>query len=340
MRQIWITKAGRPEVLQVKEAPDPGPGAGELRIRVEASGVNFADILARLGIYPDLPGLPAVVGYEVSGKVDAVGAGVDRQWIGRDVFAATRFGGYSDVVCAPEEQVFIRPANMSAEEGAAMPVNYLTAWQLIVVMGGLRPGDTILIHSAGGGVGIAAIQIAKHIGARIIGVASTWKHSEIQAIGADHTIDGRNENVETRVAEITKGKGVELILDPIGGASFKASFRMLSKTGRLGMYGVSSFVNAKERDMFNLVRSVFNLPYFQFLPVTLINSNKGVFGVNLGRMWSELDRSRLWAEELLDLWSRGIIQPRIDKVFSFDEAALAHHYVQDRKNLGKVLLKP
>ena len=106
------------------------------------------------------------------------------------------------------------------------------------------------------------------------------------------------------------------------------------------MYGVSSFVNAKERDMFNLVRSVLNLPYFQFLPVTLINSNKGVFGVNLGRMWSELDRSRLWAEELLELWNRGIIQPRIDKVFSFDEAALAHHYVQDRKNLGKVLLKP
>jgi NADPH:quinone reductase-like Zn-dependent oxidoreductase len=229
---------------------------------------------------------------------------------------------------------------MSAEEGAALPVNFLTAWQLIVVMGGLRSTETVLIHSAGGGVGIAATQIAKHIGAKVIGVASAWKHAELQALGADYLIDGRTENLEKRVSELTNGKGVELILDPIGGASFKISFRLLSKTGRLGMYGVSSFVNAKEKDLFNVVRNVLCLPYFQFLPVTLINSNKGVFGVNLGRMWSELDRSRLWAEDLLDLWKAGVIKPKIDKVFSFNEASLAHHHLQDRKNLGKILLRP
>ena len=340
MRQIWITKAGKPEVLMVKEASDPAPASGEVRIRVEASGVNFADVLARMGIYPDLPSIPAVVGYEVAGRIDAVGDSVDPVWVGRDVFAATRFGGYSDVVCAPLNQVFVRPEGMSAEEGAALPVNYLTAWQLIVVMGGLRSAETVLIHSAGGGVGIAATQIAKHVEAKVIGVASAWKHPELHAIGVDHLIDGRTENLEKRVAELTNGKGVELILDPVGGASFKTSYRMLSKTGRLGMYGVSSFVNAKEKDLFNVVKSVLSLPYFQFLPVTLINSNKGVFGVNLGRMWSELDRSRLWAEDLLGLWKAGVVKPRIDKVFSFDEAPLAHHYMQDRKNLGKVLLRP
>ncbi len=114
MRQIWITKAGPPEVLQVKDAPDPEPKSGEVRICVEASGVNFADILGRLGLYPDLPPIPVVPGYEVSGRVDAVGAGVDATWAGRDVFALTRFGGYADTVCVPLSQVFERPAGMSA----------------------------------------------------------------------------------------------------------------------------------------------------------------------------------------------------------------------------------
>ena len=158
MRQIWITKAGRPETLVVKQAPDPEPRAGEVRIRVEASGVNFADIMGRMGLYPDCPPIPVVVGYEVGGRVDAVGTGADPNWIGRDVFAVTRFGGYSDVVCVPEIQVFARPSGMSAFEGAALPVNYLTAWQLVVVMGGLKAGETMLVHSAGGGVGIAAMR--------------------------------------------------------------------------------------------------------------------------------------------------------------------------------------
>ncbi|CAJ0864690.1 hypothetical protein AMST5_01698 [freshwater sediment metagenome] len=340
MRQVWIDKAGLPEVLTVREAPDPEPKARELRIRVEASGVNFADILARLGIYPDLPGLPAVVGYEVAGRVDAIGAGVDPQWIGRDVFAATRFGGYSDVICAPEDQVFIRPADMSAEEGAALPVNYLTAWQLVVVMGALKPGETVLVHSAGGGVGIAATQIAKHIGARVIGVASQWKHAELEKLGADHLVDERRDDLEARVREITRGRGLELALDPNAGASFKRSFRLLAPTGRLGMFGVSSFVNSKERDLLNVLRALIATPIFQFMPMTLINANKGAFGVNVGRMWGETDRLRSWALELVELWNKGAIRPRVDKVFTFDEAPLAHHYLQDRKNLGKVLLKP
>jgi len=189
MRQIWITKAGGPDVLEVKEAPDPQPRAGELRVRVEASGVNFADIMGRMGLYPDLPPIPVVAGYEVSGRVDAVGTGVDSGWLGRDVFALTRFGGYADVVCVPEKQVFVRPEAMSAEQGAAIPLNYFTAWQLVVVMGGLKAGETMLVHSAGGGVGIAATQIAKHIGATVIGTASVAKHSELRRLGVDHLID-------------------------------------------------------------------------------------------------------------------------------------------------------
>ena len=340
MRQIWITKAGPPEVLQIKNAPDPEPKAGEVRIRVEASGVNFADILGRLGLYPDLPPIPCVPGYEVSGRVDAVGAGVDASWVGRDVFALTQFGGYADTVCAPLAQVFERPAGMSAQEAAAIPVNYFTAWQLVVVMGGLKPNETVLIHSVGGGVGIAATQIARHLGAKVIGTASAAKHAEMRALGVDHLIDYRTEDFEARAREITGGRGVELIIDAVGGNSWKKGYRILAPTGRLGMFGISAAATRKERSMLGMLAVLAGMPWFQFNPISLMNANKGVFGVNLGHMWGEVDRIRLWADALLDLWRQGVVKPKIANSFRFDEAAAAHHFIQDRKNIGKVLLVP
>lgn len=340
MRQIWIEKSGPPEVLHVKEAPDIHPGRGEVRIRVEATGVNFADIMGRLGLYPDLPKLPVVVGYEVGGRVDEIGADVDAAWKGRDVFAMTRFGGYSDLVCVPVEQVFERPAGMSAHDGAAIPVNYFTAWQLVVVMGGLSEGETILVHSAGGGVGIAATQIAKHRGARVIGTASRGKHEFLRGIGVDDLIDYRTEDFEKRTMELSAGRGVELVIDAVGGDSFKKGFRVLAPTGRLGMFGMSSAATGKERSVLSALRTVASMPWFQFNPPALINENKGVFGVNLGHLWGEVPRIRRWAESLLDLWAKGVVKPHVDRVFPFAEAAAAHHYVQDRKNIGKVLLEP
>ncbi len=340
MRQIWITRAGRPEVLQVREAPDPAPGAGEVRIRVEASGINFADIMGRMGIYPDLPPLPVVPGYEVGGRIDAAGPGVDQSWIGRDVIAMTRFGGYADVVCVPLKQVFPRPAGLSALEGAAIPVNYFTAWQLVVVMGALKANETVLIHSVGGGVGIAATQIAKHIGARVIGTASAAKHGEMRAMGVDHLIDYRTEDFETRTREITGGRGVELILDAVGGESWKKGYRVLAPTGRLGMFGVSSLASGKQRNLSSMLSMLAKTPWLQFNPLRLMNANKGVFGVNLGHMWREIDRLREWGDALLELAAQGIIKPKVAASFKFDDAAKAHHFVQDRRNIGKVLLVP
>jgi synaptic vesicle membrane protein VAT-1 len=340
MRQIWITRAGAPEVLRVKEAADPAPNAGEVRIRVEASGVNFADIMGRMGVYPDLPPIPVVPGYEVSGRIDAVAAGVDQSWIGQDVIAMTRFGGYADVVCVPVKQVFPRPAGLSALEGAAIPVNYFTAWQLVVVMGALKANETVLIHSVGGGVGIAATQIAKHVGARVIGTASAVKHDEMRALGVDHLIDYRTEDFETRTREITGGRGVELILDAVGGESWKKGYRVLASTGRLGMFGVSSLASGKERNILSMLSTLANTPWFQFNPLSLMNANKGVFGVNVGHMWDEIDRLRGWGEALMELAARGIIRPKVAANFKFDDAPEAHHFIQDRRNVGKVLLIP
>jgi synaptic vesicle membrane protein VAT-1 len=340
VRQIWITRAGPPEVLQVREAPDPAPGAGAARIRVEASGINFADIMGRMGVYPDLPPIPVVPGYEVGGRIDAVGAGVDQSWIGRDVIAMTRFGGYADVVCAPLKQIFPRPTGLSALEGAAIPVSYFTAWQLVVVMGALKADETVLIHSAGGGVGIAATQIARHIGARVIGTASAAKHGELRALGVDHLIDYRTEDFETRTREITGGRGVELILDAVGGESWKKGYRVLAPTGRLAMFGVSSLASGKERNLLSLFSMLAKTPWFQFNPLRLMNANKGVFGVNLGHMWGEIDRLRQWGDALMELAAKGVIKPKVAASFKFDDAPKAHHFVQDRRNIGKVLLVP
>jgi len=340
MRQIWITKAGTPDVLVVKESLDPEPQTGEVRIRVAASGVNFADVMGRMGLYPDLPRIPVVPGYEVGGRVDAVGDGVDTSWIGREVLALTRFGGYSDTVCVAENQVFLRPAGMSASDAAAIPVNYLTAWQLVVVMGGLKRDETVLVHSAGGGVGIAATQIAKHIGARVIGTASVAKHTALRSLGVDHLIDYRTEDFEKRAREITNGRGVELVLDAVGGDSLKKGYRLLAPTGRLGMFGMSSAAPQKTRSMLEILSTLAGTPWLQFNPISLMNANKGVFGVNLGHMWGQVDRMRIWADQLLELWAQGVIKPKIAQSFRFDEAADAHNFIQDRKNIGKVILTP
>lgn len=340
MRQVWISKAGAPEVLQLREARDPAPAAGQIRIRVEACGVNFADVMGRMGLYPDLPPIPCVPGYEVAGRVDAVGAGVDAGWIGRDVLAMTRFGGYADVVCVPANQVYARPDGMSAGQGAAFPVNYLTAWQLIVVMGSLHSGETMLVHSAGGGVGIAATQIAKRIGARVIGTASAGKHDFLKSAGVDHCIDPRGEDFEARVREITGGRGVELVLDAVGAESFRKSFRSLAPTGRLGLFGLSAVATGKRRNLVSLARAGVSTLRTLWSPMQLMDQNRGVFGVNVGHLWGEIDRLAGWLDALMEGHREGAFRPVIARTFRFDEAPAAHHFLQDRKNVGKVLLMP
>ncbi|MEQ9365789.1 MAG: zinc-binding dehydrogenase, partial [Leptospirales bacterium] len=237
MQQVLITKNGGYDVLKAQDAPDPQPGPGEVRIAVKASGVNFADIMARLGMYPDAPPKPCVVGYEVSGVVDALGPtpadALSGLKVGQRVFAITRFGGYASRVCVPALQVFAMPDAMSFEEAAAIPVNYFTAHLGIFFQGNLKDGESFLIHSAGGGVGLAAIQLAKTKNAEIFGTASTGKHAFIKAMGVRHAIDYRTQDFEGEIARSTKGRGVDLILDAVGGESFTKGYRALAPLGRL-----------------------------------------------------------------------------------------------------------
>jgi NADPH:quinone reductase-like Zn-dependent oxidoreductase len=336
MKQVWITAAGGPERLQLREAPDALPQAGELRIRVKASGINFADILARKGLYPDAPKLPAVVGYEVSGIVDAVGPQVDAGWVGKEVFALTRFRGYADTVVVPQIQTFEKPAALSFEQAAAIPVNYLTAWQLLVVMGSLKADETALIHNAGGGVGLAAIDIARHIGATIYGTASAGKHAFLKQRGLHEAIDYTRLDWTREVARLTQERGVELIIDPLGGSEWKKSYRALRHTGRLGMFGASTATESSLPGPLKLLKVGLGMPWFN--PVGLMNSNRAVFGVNLGHLWHETPKIDDWMKILLDGIKVGWVRPHVDRTFPLAQAGEAQAYIEARKNTGKVVL--
>ena len=338
MRQIFIIGRGGVDKLQLREAADPQPAQGEVRIRVRASGVNFADVLARQGLYPDAPPLPCVVGYEVAGVVDAAGPDVGQDWLGREVLALTRFRGYADTVVVPVSQVFAKPAALGFEQAAAIPVNYLTVWQLMVAVGGLSRDETVLIHNAGGGVGLAAIDVGRHIGATLIGTASSGKHAFLKARGLHHAIDYRGGDWVPELQRLTEGRGVELVLDPLGGGHWKKSYRALRHTGRLGMFGASTLSGSGLARPLAFLKLALNLPLFN--PVSLMSDNRSVFGVNLGHMWHENAKVRAWMESLLRGVGEGWVRPHVDKAFPLAQAGEAHAYIEQRRNIGKVVLVP
>ena len=338
MRQILMTKGGGVEVLKIHEVDEPQPGKGDVKIGVKAAGINFADIMARKGIYPDAPKKPCVVGYEVSGLIESVGEGVDSSLLGNPVIAIMRFGGYAEKVITPVSFVFNKPESLSFEQGAAIPVNYMTAYQLLVVMGGLKQNERVLIHNAGSGVGLAALDIAKHIGAVTYGTASAHKHAFLLERGFEYAIDYRTQNWAEEINKITENQGVELIIDPIGGKNTWKSYRALARTGRLGLFGLSTSTQTRFSVKFNLVRTVLRMPRFH--PVRLMNANKGIFGVNIGHMWGIEGKLRPWMMEIMKGIENGWVNPHVDRVFPLEKAAEAHTYIEERLNIGKVVLVP
>jgi NADPH:quinone reductase-like Zn-dependent oxidoreductase len=337
MRQIWITKAGPPEVLEVREAPDPEAGDGEVRIRVRAAGINFADLMARVGLYPDAPKVPCVVGYEVAGVVDAIGRNVTRVAVGDRVFGMPKFGGYTDTLVVKEAQAFTMPAQMSFEEAAALPVVYLTAHHMMLFTGNLRPRSKVLIHSAAGGVGLAAIQLAKTRDCDIFGIASKSKLSFLTERGCQHPIDNDADYV-AEIKRITDGRGVDLVLDPVGGKSWTEGYELLAPAGRLVAFGLSAAASGKKRSLIHALSQVVQVK--KWSPMKLMDDNKQVQGVNMGHLFGELDMLIEQFAALVAMYEAGLIKPYVDRTFKFSEAAAAHHYLHDRKAKGKVLLVP
>ncbi len=343
MKAVVLTGTGGPEVLRVQERPDPPVGPGQVRIAVKAAGINFADTLARVGLYPDAPKPPCVLGYEVAGVVESVGEGVADYEVGNRVLAGTRFGGQAELVSVDAGQVRPLPERLSFEQGAAFPVNYGTAYAALAVMGSLRQGDRVLIHAAGGGVGISATQIARNIGAEIFGTASPSKHDAIRAQGVTHAIDYRNQDFEAEVMRITGGQGVDLIIDALGPTSFRKDYRLLRPGGRLVMYGISENSDQGRRSIPATLKSLAAMPTATmpwWKSLMMMNENKGVFGLNMLKWWDrEGSLDRLVGPLIADV-EAGLLEPVVAEAFPFERAGEAHQLIAERRNVGKVVLFP
>jgi NADPH:quinone reductase-like Zn-dependent oxidoreductase len=343
MRAVVLTGTGGPEVLQVQERPDPTVGPGQVRIAVRAAGINFADTLARIGLYPDAPKTPCVLGYEVAGEIETVGEGVTDFALGDRVVAGTRFGGQAELVSVDAAQALPLPGRLSFEQGAAFPVNYGTAYAALILMGSLREGSRVLIHAAGGGVGISATQIARNVGAEIFGTASPSKHDAIRAQGVTHAIDYRSQDFEAEVMRITDGEGVDLIMDALGPTSFRKDYRLLRSGGRLVMYGLSENSDNGARSIPATLKSIAKMPLATmpwWRSLFLMNENKGVFGLNMLSWWEREGNLDRVTEPLLADLEAGRLEPVVAEAFPFDRAGEAHEFIAQRRNVGKVVLFP
>jgi NADPH:quinone reductase-like Zn-dependent oxidoreductase len=324
-------------VFEIQNRPEPSLAPGRVLVRVRAAGINFADLMARQGLYPDAPDLPSVLGYEVAGDVEAVGEGVEDIKAGDRVMAACRFGGYAEIVSARDRDVVALPDDWSYEEGAAFLVVYGTAYAALVSFGGLRARERVLVQAAAGGVGIAATQIAKLLGAEIYGTASPSKHDAIRGFGVDQPIDYRDKDF---AEESRRLSGVEqpfdLIVDGIGGKSWKDGYGLLRPGGRLVMIGASSFVTGEKRNLPKAAANLARTPRFN--PIKMASESKSVIGLNLLRLWDARGSLEDFSEPLSQWLDQGVLRPVVARAFPLERVADAHRFMGERKNVGKVVL--
>jgi len=334
VRQLVIPRYGPPEVLEVREAPEPRVAPGTVRIRVHAAGINFSDLLARQGLYPDAPKPPCTVGYEVAGAVDAVGDGVTSFRPGDLVVATTKFGGQSELVVAPASSVFPLPPGWTFEQGAAFPVVYLTAHHMLVRVAAVQRGETVLVHAAAGGVGLAVAELGRILGFRVLGLASASKHDVLREYGVE-PLDGRDPRWYDAVRAAAP-RGVDVVLDAVGGDSWRHGYRLLAPAGRMICYGASALSEGPRRNLLKILWQVLRFP--QFGPLALMNNNRSVAGVNLGHLWNDRELLDPQIGALLGYAREGKLTPRVDRAFPLAEAAAAHQYIHERRNVGKVVL--
>ncbi|MGH9733043.1 MAG: synaptic vesicle VAT-1 family membrane protein [Candidatus Acidiferrales bacterium] len=340
MRAMVVRRYGAPEVFEIRDMPDPQPKPGEVVVRVKAIGVNFADLLQRMGLYPGAPKPPFVPGLEVAGVVEKVaehGSGEQQSLNRGDAVAAfTHFGAYAEWISVPARDVFRLPAGMPFEDGAAIPVNYLTAYHSLFTMGNLQAGNRVLIHGAAGGVGIAAVQLARTHGLTVFGTASRTKLEFLRRIGVEHAIDYEKSDF-VQVVQKFAPDGIEMVMDPVGGRSFARSAKCLGPMGRLVVYGFSAAAGAEgKKSLPRAGRALLQTPRFH--PLKLMEQNMAVIGVSIGKLRSRAAVLRNELDDIFKMYSAGQIKPVISKTFPLTEALAAHRYIHDRKNIGKVVL--
>jgi synaptic vesicle membrane protein VAT-1 len=344
-RAIRIERHGPPEALVEREIPLPMAGSGEIAIRVEAAGVNFADLLMRAGLYDTVPPRPFSPGFEVAGVVTVAGPGARHEdgssWReGESCVGLVRHGGYARDLVLPARNAFRRPAGLSAVQAAAAPVVFLTAHVCLFEAARARKGETVLVLSAAGGVGTAAVQLAVRAGMRTVGTAGTARKRAFvtDELGAAACFDSRGD-WEPEVRALLGDRGVHVALDAAGGRATESCRRLLAPLGRLVFFGLSEAMPGGRRNWPRAALAWLRTPRFH--PLSLIQPGIGVFGVHLLHLHAKEELLRQHLERILDHVAAGELRAVVDRTFPLtrDGAVAAHRYIHERRNLGKVVLE-
>lgn len=324
--------------LQSRPAAPPSPGPGQLTLRVRACGLNFADLMARQGVYDRTPPLPLTPGMEGAGVVIAVGEGVDDRKVGDRVMVLIRSGMWQEEVTVPADRTFLMPEAMTFEEAAALLVNYITAYMVLFDFGNLRPGHSVLVHMAAGGVGIAALQLCRTVqNVTVFGTASASKHEVLKENGVTHPIDYHTTDYVDEVKKISP-KGVDIVMDPLGGSDTAKGYNLLKPMGKLITYGMANLLTGPKRNLVVLARTWWN--QFSVTALQLLQANRAVCGFHLGYLDGEVELLSGVVARLVALYNQGHIKPHVDSVWPFEKVADAMKQMQEKKNVGKVLLVP
>ncbi|XP_061444217.1 synaptic vesicle membrane protein VAT-1 homolog [Rhineura floridana] len=326
--------------VQTRQLPtaEPSPGSGQVSVQIRACGLNFADLLARQGLYDRLPPPPVSPGMEAAGTVLAVGEGVSSPKVGDKVMVIARSGLWQEIVTVQANQTFLMPEGMSFEEAAAFPVNYITAYMILFDFGNLRPNQSILVHMAAGGVGTAAVQLCKTVeDVTVFGTASASKHDALKENGVTHPIDYRAADYVAEVRKISP-KGVDVVLDPLGGSDTTKGFNLLKPMGKLVTYGVANLLTGQRKNLMAMAKTWWN--QFSINALQLLHLNKAVCGYSLGSLDEEVELISGVMTKLIALYSQGKIKPKVDSVWPFEQVVDAMKQIQEKKNIGKVVLVP
>ncbi len=324
MRAIVIRSPGGPEVLELRDVPDLEPAYGHVRIRVRLAGVNRADLIQRAGLYPAPPGVPAdIPGLEYVGVVDAIGPGVIRFTGGERVYGIVGGGAYADYVVVHEREVALVPESLTDELAAAVPEAFVTAYDALVCRGHLQPGERVLVHAAGSGVGTAGIQIARALGCFVIGTSRTQdKLDRCRALGMDEGIVVTNATFADAVQTCTAGKGVDVVLDLVGGAYFPDTIAAAGQRARIVLVGLTAGAKAN-LDLGMVLRKRLEIIG------TVLRSRP---------LEEKIEASRILSGPVGAWLGRGVVKPIVDRVFALSEVAEAHRFVASNESFGKVLL--
>ncbi len=337
MKAIFLVKNGSAaSAFEFREIPIPIPQPEQVLIKVDAFGLNFADIMARNGMYKEAPPMPCVLGYDVAGTVASVGVSVTNVKKGDRVTAMTRFGGYAEFALTDSRATAIIPDYMETTTATALTTQFCTAYFAAAEMVNLHPGDKVLIQSGAGGVGTALIQFAKYKQCEIFSTAgSPEKLEHLKSVGVHHPINYTTQDFEQEIHQITTGKGVDVIFDAVGGKSVKKGFRSLAAGGRIVCYGAADMNN---KNILGKIKAALDFGFYH--PVMLMMPSKGMIGINMLKIADNHPETlQRCLTAVVRLAAEGIFQPIIGSVFPANEIATAHEYLESRKSMGKIVVR-